>query len=186
MNPGNWNILFHWRIIVTQFCVFACYSRLQNIQQNIEGTTIHSQLPTKKTPRELFCHCSTSAKYGWCRRAQRFRLLRCSTIKRVAWCLRNWCLNTKLIICIISSAIWAKFKSKKHATSWNIWTCSIVPPKRLMVWRAQLTEIWYRRYFKLLTEFDGFLTASTFLVRMQQWRQKFVLWFCRDNSSFVC
>ena len=48
MNPGNWNILFHWRIIVTQFCVFACYSRLQNIQQNIEGTTIHSQLPTKK------------------------------------------------------------------------------------------------------------------------------------------
>ena len=48
MNPGNWNILFHWRIIVTQFYVFACYSRLQKIQQNIEGTTIYSQLPTKK------------------------------------------------------------------------------------------------------------------------------------------
>ena len=155
------------------------FNRISKVQRSIRSCLL-------KKLHGNCCHCSTSAKYGWCRRAQRFRLLRCSTIKRVAWCLRNWCLNTKLIICIISSAIWAKFKSKKHATSWNIWTCSIVPPKRLMVWRAQLIEIWYRRYFKLLTEFDGFLTASTFLVRMQQWRQKFVLWFCRDNSSFVC
>ena len=64
-------------------------------------------------------------------------LLQCSTIKRAAWFRRNWCRKNKHTISSVSSAIWARFRSTKHATSTRIWTWSIIPPKCSMFWRAR-------------------------------------------------
>ena len=49
----------------------------------------------------------------------------CSSIKRGAWFRRNWCRKNKHTISSVSSAIWARFRSTKHATSTRIWTWSI-------------------------------------------------------------
>jgi len=58
---------------------------------------------------------------------------------------------------LISSAIWARFVSTKHATSMRIWTCFIIPPKCSMFWRARQNRINYKVkynqcYIKVLTE----------------------------------
>ena len=68
-------------------------------------------------------------------------LLQCSTIKRAAWFRRNWCRKNKHTISSVSSAIWARFRSTKHATSTRIWTWSIIPPKCSMFWRARQRNI---------------------------------------------
>ena len=47
---NKWTNEEQWDNAVTQFCAFACYSRPQNIELNIESTTIHSQLPSEKLP----------------------------------------------------------------------------------------------------------------------------------------
>ena len=185
-------VLIHWQITANYSIAILCFRVFRQVAKHSTEYRRYKDsfaVAFRKTPRELFGHCSgsrtkpslvlaeVSEKYGLCwRRARRFRLLRCSIIKRIAWCLKSLCLNTRLIISIISSAIWAKFENKKHATSWSIWTCSNVPPKRLMLWRVKpnwinYNEIWYRCPFWLLTEFDSFLRASTFLVQMQQRRQ---------------
>ena len=99
LSHDKWTNEEQWGNAVTQFCVLACYRRLPNVQLNIEGTTIHSQLPSEKLPG----NCSvivadleprpfglgSSQKYGLCRRARCLCLLRCSIIKRVSWCLGN-------------------------------------------------------------------------------------------------
>ena len=190
-------VLIHWRITANYSIAILCFRVFRQVAKHSTEYRRYKDsfaVAFRKTPRELFGHCSgsrtkpslvlaeVSEKYGLCwRRARRLRLLRCSIIKRIAWCLRSLCLNTRLIISIISSAIWAKFENKKHATSWSIWTCEN--------W-INYNEIWYRCPFWLLTEFDSFLRASTFLVQMQQRRQKFVmtkfiLWFFRENSCLV-
>ena len=48
---------------------------------------------------------------------------------RAAWFRRNWCRKNRHTISSVSSAIWARFRSTKHATSTRIWTWSIIPPK---------------------------------------------------------
>ena len=65
-------------------------------------------------------------------------LLQCSTIKRAAWFRRNWCRKNKHTISSVSSAIWARFRSTKHA---RIWTWSIISPKCSMFWRARQRNI---------------------------------------------
>ena len=53
MNPGNWSfnpLANYSELQYRNFVFFACFGRSQNIQQNIEGTKIHSQLLSEKLP----------------------------------------------------------------------------------------------------------------------------------------
>ena len=152
-------------------------------------------------------------------------------------------IKTSCTISSISSAIWARFKSMKHATSTRIWTWSIIQPKCSMFWRVRQRNIikavdrighfrvplclcfkaspsvksflwkwlWFAwdwncmqnsfsyERFCTWTRFEteaqensemAYLPALKIWMRTPQTRQKFVttkfvLRFCRDNSSFV-
>ena len=69
------------------------------------------------------------------------RLLQCSTIKRTAWFEEIDAVKTSTPKSSVSPAIWARFRSTKHATSTRIWTWSFIPPKCSMFWRARQRNI---------------------------------------------
>lgn len=100
-----------------QFCIFACYSRSQDIQQHIDGTTIHLQLFSEILFWNflvIVVDLEPRLVWSWNLPCRQLCLLQYLIIKRVACFRRNLCRKNKYTICSVSSGIRARFKSMKH------------------------------------------------------------------------